>query len=624
MPESVKSDLENLKQAPFELNAGESKEQTLIITKTFDIATDSDSEKTGDNSLTVICVAVMIFSAGALLIIAVKSKKFTKMGVTALILCAVLLNATVVPTVAGATGTVKDFTVENTFKWNGEDVTFKVKISYLQEKYCKVTVNGEEFFIPVGEKAEFTAPEAEEGKQFDGWTVVNGNVTLDDGKKPTVSFTAPEGEVELKAKYAPITYTVTVTSGDNGKVTPAGNVKVEYGKNQTFKIEANEGYHVKQVEVDGENKGAITSYTFENVKENHTVKAYFEIDTFTITSGVNNTVMGSVTETASVNYGGEKTFVITPNDGYYIFEVQVDGVVRKNMTSYTFTDVKENHEIYVTFAKYQYSITVTANEGGKVTGIPYANSGKNTTLNITANSGYGIKDVKVDGVSIGSVNAYTFENVKENHTFEVAFDKTVTVMDDTGLRSAVAQGGIIILANDITLEDKGQLEITEDVTIIGGDYKIKNANYTHQGENYTHSYTAMLVVNAGGHLRIYSGKFQNIFFGNGSEGDFYGGEYEENVSAFYGSQLRIYGGSYTSVSALNETSKMPLTVYGGTFKASAKSGFNESVSYSTAKSFDLKGGTYYFDPTSYTETDNCAVTQTKDGVGTDIWVISEK
>ena len=69
---------------------------------------------------------------------------------------------------------------------------------------------------------------------------------------------------------------------------------------------------------------------------------------------------------------------------------------------------------------------------------------------MTANSGYGVKDVKVDGTSVGPVTSYTFDNVKETHTIEVVFDTATIVTDATSFRNAVKQDGIIVLANDIT------------------------------------------------------------------------------------------------------------------------------------------------------------------------------
>ena len=49
--------------------------------------------------------------------------------------------------------------------------------------------------------------------------------------------------------------------------------------------------------------------------------------------------------------------------------------------------------------------------------------GTTKTFTITPNSGYRIADVKVDGISVGAVDSYTFEKVVADHTIVVTFEK---------------------------------------------------------------------------------------------------------------------------------------------------------------------------------------------------------
>lgn len=47
--------------------------------------------------------------------------------------------------------------------------------------------------------------------------------------------------------------------------------------------------------------------------------------------------------------------------------------------------------------------------------------GSSKTFTITPDAGYVIEDVLVDGESVGAVDKYTFENVREKHTIEAVF-----------------------------------------------------------------------------------------------------------------------------------------------------------------------------------------------------------
>ena len=71
-------------------------------------------------------------------------------------------------------------------------------------------------------------------------------------------------------------------------------------------------------------------------------------------------------------------------------------------------------------------ITATAGAGGSITpsGNVTVGYGADQTFTITADSGYRISDVLVDGQSVGAVNTYTFYNVTGNHTISATFQRT--------------------------------------------------------------------------------------------------------------------------------------------------------------------------------------------------------
>jgi|GEM_PF-6070409 len=76
----------------------------------------------------------------------------------------------------------------------------------------------------------------------------------------------------------PSTFTIVASAGSNGSISPSGSVTVEYGKDQTFTITPNTGYHILDVKVDGISVGKPNSYTFFNVTTNHTIHVEFEVD----------------------------------------------------------------------------------------------------------------------------------------------------------------------------------------------------------------------------------------------------------------------------------------------------------------------------------------------------------
>lgn len=68
---------------------------------------------------------------------------------------------------------------------------------------------------------------------------------------------------------------ITATADEHGAIAPEGAVTVPKGKNQTFTITPDSGYYIKDVLVDGKSVGAVSTYTFEKVVDNHTIHATF-------------------------------------------------------------------------------------------------------------------------------------------------------------------------------------------------------------------------------------------------------------------------------------------------------------------------------------------------------------
>ena len=226
-------------------------------------------------------------------------------------------------------------------------------------------------------------------------------------------------------------FTITATAGNGGRITPDGTVYANYNESKTFTFTPNNGYKINEVFIDGANVGAISSYTFSNVTENYVIHVTFSVVTFTISATDDIGGKISPNETSFVNYGESLSYTFTPNDGYKINEVFVDGVNIGAVDSYTFSNVTANHTIHVTFSVVTLTISATAGVGGKISPneTSSVNYGESLTYTFTPNDGYKVNEVFVDGATIGAVSSYTFSNVTANHTIHVNFS-VVTGIDD--------------------------------------------------------------------------------------------------------------------------------------------------------------------------------------------------
>ncbi len=265
-----------------------------------------------------------------------------------------------------------------------------------------------------------------------GYTAVMGGTCGGTLNGTTYTTNAITANCTVVASFSLNTNTITATvSGGNGTISPSGSVAVNYGGSQTFTITPATGYSVASVLVDGVSAGAVTSYTFTDVIENHTISASFSIKTFTVTpsvSGSNGTISPSTAQT--VTYNTTTAFTVTPTTGY---TASVGGTCggTLNGSTYTTNAITADCTVVASFSINTNTITATVSSGsGSISpsGSVAVNYGASQTFTITPSTGYSVASVLVDGVSAGAVTSYTFTDVIENHTISASFSiKTFTV-----------------------------------------------------------------------------------------------------------------------------------------------------------------------------------------------------
>ena len=146
---------------------------------------------------------------------------------------------------------------------------------------------------------------------------------------------------------------------------------------------------------------------------------------------------GSAVETQSVTGGATAAKPANPTRSNYRFDGWYADSTLK--TPYDFTKpVTENITLYAKWtymssggggggstAATTYTVTASAGNGGTISpsGKVSVNRGNSKTFTITANEGYRIADVLVNGKSVGAVGSYTIKNITANQTITASFAK---------------------------------------------------------------------------------------------------------------------------------------------------------------------------------------------------------
>lgn len=346
-----------------------------------------------------------------------------------------------------------------------------------------------------------------------------GVVGSADGIGPAARFSSPTAIVTTAAHLLYIadtgnhtvrtasptpSYWITASTGPNGTISETAAIPVSSGGSKTFTMTPNEGYHVANVIVDGASVGAVSSYTFSNIAADHTISVTFAINTYTLTpsAGSNGAISPATAQT--VNWGTSKTFTFTPNTGYHVLDVKVDGVSVGEVNSYTFDAVSASHTISVTFVKNSFTITTSAGANGAVSpsGAQTVAHDADLTVTITPNTNYHVEDVLVDGVSVGAVESYTFTSVAADHTLSAVFSSGISydIVASHGTGGSITPAGTAVL----DIGESLTCTITPDTGYHVADVKVDGASvgavstYTFSNVSANHTIEATFAINTYG------------------------------------------------------------------------------------------------------------------------------
>ncbi|MEK7609595.1 MAG: DUF4082 domain-containing protein [Patescibacteria group bacterium] len=245
-----------------------------------------------------------------------------------------------------------------------------------------------------------------------------------------------------------------------------------------------------------DNSGAVTTSGAVGVTVGSVV-------TYAITASTG--ANGSISPTsATVTSGSNQTFTITPNSGYQVAGVLVDGVSVGAVTSYTFSNVTANHTISATFSVIPAGTTFYIRSGatGNGSGSDWTNA--YSTLPATATLQRGATYYVADG----SYGSYVFDD-PESSTQLITIKKATVANHGiaTGWDNTYGDGQAVFTALEFTSSNwvfDGQTRNESDwfdKTAYGfsvgsnGDWpSVSIAKYGARTDNVTLKYTYILAI----------------------------------------------------------------------------------------------------------------------------------
>lgn len=337
------------------------------------------------------------------------------------------------------------------------------------------SISADKSTAKIGEDVTFTvAPEA--NYVVSSFKVNDADVALDGNNQAVVVMVA--GGLNVTASFELGSGTVTIGTVEHGAVT-ADKMTAKIGENVTFKITSDTGYDVSSFKVNGSDVDYATK------EDSTTGKTYWETKVKMVSGGLtvtaefklavypiewNPTDHGTIAVEGgktSATYGEDVKFVFTPETGYEINYLTINGEPVQWASDNTFTTTMGEYGLFVTVQFGLENETITVNVGEHGT-IEHKNKlddsqdykyGDTAVVTVTPNEGFMIETITVDGKAIevpeDKKGGYSFEQlVEKDLNISATFTDVHTISEFTDSVIAEiknAQDIKVKLAGDVTL-----------------------------------------------------------------------------------------------------------------------------------------------------------------------------
>jgi hypothetical protein len=201
------------------------------------------------------------------------------------------------------------------------------------------------------------------------------------------------GACQVKVYFSPRKYSVDVVVGEGGVISSERSLNVNHGDTVTFSIIPEDGYLLENIS--GCNGNLIDDkFTTDLITSNCSIYVNFTEILYSIKAIASDGGRLEPSGITSIRSGGDVAFKVLPDIGFEL--AKVTGCPGKfNNNTYVMSEVYADCDLFASFQLKEYSIGVTANDGGAV--IPEHMSGvkhgESTSFSIYPYKGYQIESV---------------------------------------------------------------------------------------------------------------------------------------------------------------------------------------------------------------------------------------
>ncbi|MDI9337853.1 MAG: T9SS type A sorting domain-containing protein [Alphaproteobacteria bacterium] len=320
------------------------------------------------------------------------------------------------------------------------------------------------------------------------------------------TFNNIQGDSNIVVKYRIKIFNITASAGIGGSINPQGTITADYNTSKTFSIMPLAGYLIDSIIINKRVVASTNSYTIQNIQGDSSIRVVFKIKTFSI---VANSVNGSIEPvgTSVVNYDSTLVYNYSPNAGYVLDSVVVDGnVYVDSLNRFTFSSIRANHSLRVVFKLAPVgNFTITTSVfNGNISPSRAVLRGSNYRVTYRGNANTILQRITVNGIVVNdSTMGYTFNNITTNQSIAVVYSSIINL--SYTISTSVANGSISP-TTVVPYLGKSQITYSADLGYILDSVMVDGVLYNDSVSSYT-----FVDVNKNHTVRVVYKKISSLF-----------------------------------------------------------------------------------------------------------------
>ncbi len=250
-------------------------------------------------------------------------------------------------------------------------------------------------------------------------------------------------------------YTIGVFENPSEGGSASGGGTVNEGESVRLLAAPSNGWKFVNWTLNGSVLSENADFTYKNIRQSGTVVANFTKTACRITTRVNNSNAGTVTDSATVSYGGSITLTAKAKENYKFDGWQENGNFISNAASINLNNVTSDRTLTAVFSREKYSVVLSCNPDstGVLQGAGKYNGGQSVKISAKPVDGYNFVAWVYNGNVVSRESEFKINEIWQDYCITAVFEQVKKSKTYQIVSGVTSDNGVISPSGTYTFQE---------------------------------------------------------------------------------------------------------------------------------------------------------------------------